>query len=312
MNSTLIDLSVVAPAYNEEEGIKDYVDNLRRVLESLNNLNYEIIVVNDGSNDKTLEVLLDNQWNQLKVLDLISNVGHMNALSAGLAHANGNIVITMDADLQHPVDHIPLILNEFSDSNVDVVQCIRKRDNSEGVTRRIFSEIYYRIMNKMSDSEININAGEFRGMRKEVVTQLLTLKENPRFLRFLIPYFGYRTKYIEFAAQQRKKGKSKYSFKQLLKFVATSIISFSSTPINFMLKFGIFAILLTLVYLIALLFDFQKGNFPPGYFSIIIMVASFGSLQLISIGIIGKYVSQILFESRYRPRFLVRKFYEVD
>ena len=226
-----MDLSIVVPAFNEEEGISSFVYSLKRVLDTLE-LELEVIAVNDGSKDKTLEKLLDISWPQLKVLDLVANSGHMAALEAGLKISKGKMVITLDADQQHPVECIPEMIRIQSASQCDVVAGVRVRGKEEVWLRRKLSTQFYKILSRLSNVKIEENAADFRLITREVLEEILKSPEINKVFRFLISDYGYKIQTFNFIANKREFGKSKYKISNLVKLAIQSLIGFSTKPLS--------------------------------------------------------------------------------
>jgi len=303
-----MNLSVVVPAYNEELGIKLFLADLKSTLDALN-IDYEVVLVNDGSNDQTLLKALELEWANLIIIDFYANAGHMFALEAGLKASTGKYVVTMDADFQHPIELIPTFYAKISGKNVDVIQGVRKRGNEESLLRKISARLFYCFMNRMTVSHTITNAGDFRIMSREVVNQLNSLGENNKIYRFLIPKLGYKIETFEFNSKKREFGYSKYNFPKLMKLALDSVFRFSITPLTLVFKLGIIVLALTIFYCLIILYQYTQGETPEGWTSIIVAILGIGSFQLLSLSIVGNYVAQILIGQRNRPEYVIRKIY---
>lgn len=298
-------LSVVVPAFNEELGIRFFLDALKKCLSELN-CEYEVIVVDDGSKDETNSVVRAFEWDELVLVTLVANSGHMAALEAGLLASKGDVVVTMDSDLQHPVECIPEMLRLYFEKDCDVVLGVRRRGDEEKFLRRSFSVFFYKWLSILSHVEIEKNAGDFRLMSRMVVDTITNLPESQKVFRFLVSSFGFKVERIEFSSPHRIYGQSKYNIRGLLRLAVSSLIGFSTAPLTAIFMGGILIFFTSIIYLILVFVQYLRGDIQPGWTSIAVLVVSLSSLQIISIGIVGRYISQILTESRKRPRFIVR------
>ncbi len=298
-------ISIVVPIYNEADGIKYFLEELRHVIENLNH-DFEVLLVNDGSTDDTISEIRAVSWPKIQIINLISNSGHMAALEAGLSQSNGEVVITMDSDLQHPVEYIPIMIEQYLNSNCDVVLGIRERTNSESLIRRKLSDHFYKILSLLSKTKIEKNAGDFRLMSRQVVTTLNNLPEQQKVFRFLVTTFGYKIQTLKFIAPERIYGQSKYSYKHLWRLAITSLIGFSTAPLTAIFVGGLVVFMISIIYIFYLLLNYLIGNTPPGWTSLAVLVVSLSSIQIIAIGLIGRYISEILNEIRGRPRYIIR------
>jgi glycosyltransferase involved in cell wall biosynthesis len=298
-------ISIVAPAYNEEEGITFFLEELKIATIAYSN-NLEVIIVNDGSVDGTRNKILDFNWSNLRLINLVSNAGHMGALEAGLKAATGDLVITMDSDLQHPPKHIPTLIERYEESNSDVILMTRLRGSEESLIRRNSSRFFYRVLSRISNLDIQPDAAEFRLMTKEVVGVLNSLPEVSKIYRFLISSLGFKVESIEYQSPARKHGKSKYSGKHLWRLAISSVIGFSTFPLSAIFIGGLLTFGISMSYLVFILITYHQENQVQGWASVMITLLGLSSLQIISLGIIGRYISQILTEVRKRPQFLFR------
>jgi glycosyltransferase involved in cell wall biosynthesis len=298
-------ISIVVPTFNEEEGIRLFLLELRKVLEVLP-YDFEVLLVNDGSTDDTISQIKSVKWDKCKVLNLVSNAGHMAALEAGLNMATGDVIITMDSDLQHPVDCIPLMVDRYLHGGCDVVLGIRERSKNESLLKRKLSEYFYQILSLLSNTKIEKDAGDFRLMSRGVVDTLLKLPEKQKVFRFLVTSFGFKIETIKFIAPQRMFGSSKYSYKHLWKFAITSLIGFSTAPLTAIFVGGLVIFVISGFYVCYLFLNYLRGNTPLGWTSLAVLLVSLSSIQIIALGLIGRYISEILGEVRGRPRYLIR------
>lgn len=300
-----MNLSVVVPAYNESQGIKYFLTELKSVLEK-SNLLYEVIIVNDGSTDSTEERILDFAWQELKLINLVSNSGHMSALEAGLATAVGELVVTMDADLQHP----PLVILDMIElqkkTGADAVIGIRTREIDSSRLRQHLSAFFYRFLSGISKIEIHNDAADFRLMTNKVVRTLNSLPEISKVYRFLIGALGFKISKIDYISPKREYGETKYSGKHLWRLAITSVIGFSTFPLTAIFVGGSLVFAMSLSYLLFILVNFNESTGVQGWTSVMAAILVLSSVQIISLGIIGRYLSQVLLEVRRRPNFIVR------
>jgi glycosyltransferase involved in cell wall biosynthesis len=270
---------------------------------------YEIIFVNDGSRDKSLEILesLYKNDDNIKIIDFSRNFGHQIAITAGIEHTQGKAVIVMDADLQHPPELIPEMIKKWKEG-FDIVYTIREKTVDEGFIKKITSNIFYKILNKIANINISENAPDFRLLDQKVVDSLKSIKERARFIRGLINWVGFSQTGIRFIAPKRYTGKTKYSLGKMLKFSIDGITSFSSFPLKIASHFGFILSSLGFLYAVyAIYMKLFSNSVIQGWTSILITVLILSGVQLITIGIIGEYISRIYEESKQRPLYITKK-----
>lgn len=300
-------ISVVIPAFDEEGSLHTLTGKLEPLLSTYRD--YEILVVDDGSRDGTLTVLkeLHNNNPRIRYISLSRNFGHQNALKAGLDHARGDCVITMDADLQHPPELIPQLVEKWQQGN-DIVYTIRKDDKKLGFLKRLTSRFFYRLMNRISDIHIREGAADFRLLDRSVVEVLKDIKEYYLFYRGMTSWLGFRQCAVEFAPAERFAGETKYSYRRMLGFALTGITSFSLKPLRLSVMLGVlFAMLAFLYGIYALVMKFFTDATIPGWTSVLASVLFIGGIQLIVLGIIAEYVGKLFMESKRRPHYIVRE-----
>lgn len=303
-----MDLSIVIPVFNEEDNILPLVQRLHRTLAPMG-VTYEFIFVNDGSRDATLLRIkeLSALQPEIKYIDLSRNFGHQIAVSAGLDYATGQVVGIIDADLQDPPELL-LPMYEKWKEGYDVVYALRIRRKGESWFKLITARIFYRILAKITHIDIPLDTGDFRIMDKRVVEVLRSMPERHKFLRGQIAWVGFRQTGLEYERDARQHGKSGYPFSKMLRFALDGITGFSDIPLRFVSNLGIvvtiFALLMTLY---ALYSRFILQDYTQGWTSIIITVLFMGGVQMISIGIIGEYLTRINADTRKRPLYVVRE-----
>lgn len=300
-------LSIVAPAYNEERNLAEFLAALVPVLEAIGE-SFEIVFVNDGSRDGTLGMLAAAaaQDPRIKVVGLARNFGKDIALTAGLAHATGQAVIPIDCDLQHPVDLIPAFFAKWREG-YDMVIGVRSRRDEEGVLRRSASRLYYRVMRMMTSVEIPPNAGDFRLIDRKIVDVINKMPERHRFMKGIFAWPGFKVAAVEFQANTRaNQTRSSWSFFKLWRFALDGLFSFSTAPLKIWTYVGALSALGAFVYLaITLVQKVVYGIDVPGYASLLSLLLFFNGLHMISNGIQGEYIARIFEEVKGRPLYVV-------
>ena len=302
-------VSLVICCYNEEAAIPALFERLGALEAALPGYAVELVCVNDGSTDGTLEALRERQraHRRVVVLDLSRNFGKEAALSAGLAHASGDAIVPMDADLQDPPEVVPAMLAKWEEG-FEVVLAKRADRSTDSVSKRVAAGWFYRVHNAMSDIRIPADVGDFRVIDRCVADVLNSLPENRRFMKGLFAWAGFRTATVEYRREPRSSGRSRFGGRRLWQLAVEGITSFSLMPLrvwsyvgalvaSVSLAYGAFILVRTLVY----------GRDWPGYASLIVAILFLGGLQLIGIGIIGEYLGRTYLEAKRRPAYIVRK-----
>lgn len=301
------DLSVVVPLYNEQENIADLRRRLKKTMESLARP-YEIIFVNDGSQDGTLETLkaIRAEDPRVKILDLARNFGHQAAVTAGLDHASGKAVVVMDADLQDPPEVIPEFVERWQ-QGYDVVYAIRRK-RKENLPKRLAYALFYRLLRAASGTDLALDAGDFSLMDRRVVAVLRQMPEKNRFVRGLRTWVGFSQVGVEYERARRHGGEAKYTLSSLVGLATSGFVSFSKLPLRIATISGIFAsIVAFLAGLVIVALRLTLKVEPQGWTSLMVMVLFLGGIQLITVGIVGEYVGHVLDEVRQRPVYVVRE-----
>ena len=298
-------VSVVIPCFNEHDNLPVLYQQLAEVLQ--NYPSHEMLFVDDGSTDDSHDIIkgLAKGDGNVRYILLSRNFGHQYALKAGLDHAVGDCVISLDADLQHPPQLIPALIEKWQEG-FDVVNTIRGKQQSLPVGKRISSGMYYRLVNMLSSVEIKPGAADFRLLDRKVVDALKQFNENYLFLRGLIPWLGFRQTEIDFEPASRYAGKTKYSFVRMLRFALDGITSFSSRPLYLSIALG--GIIAGLAFLYggyALYMYLFTDATLPGWTSTTASVLFIGGIQLIMIGIIGIYLGKLFIENKKRPNYII-------
>ncbi len=299
-------LSLLVPMYNEEEVIAEFFAEIVPILEKLP-IGWEIVCVNDGSKDRTLELL--RGWNaresRIKVINLSRNFGKECAMTAALDYATGDAVIPIDADLQDPPELIPKMV-ELWMQGFDVVNAVRSSRNSDTLMKRLTAKWFYRIINNISHVEISPDTGDFRLLSRRACDVLRSMRETRRFMKGLFSWIGFDTTFVYYERKQRAAGTTKWNYWKLINFAIEGITSFSTVPLRIATYLGLIAALVSLSYALLLVIDtLIFGNPVQGYASLMTAVIFFGSVQLIFIGVLGEYVGRIYDEVKRRPVYIV-------
>lgn len=303
-------LSVVAPAYNEEENVEAFYTTLKSVLDALTE-SWEIICVNDGSQDRTLDLLLavHERDSRVKVIDLSRNFGKEIALTAGLDHADGAAIIPIDFDLQDPPELISEMVRLWKAGN-DVVYATRTQREGESFLKKATASVFYRLISKITHIDIPKDTGDFRLMDRRVLDDLKKLRETHRFMKGLFSWVGYRQISLQYERKPRHAGKTTFNYWKLWNFAIEGITSFSIAPLQMATYFGLIVSFLAFVYAVIIIAKtLLLGEDVAGYPSMMVTILFLGGVQLITIGIIGEYVGRIYDEVKQRPLYLVGRTY---
>lgn len=306
----LPEISVVTPFFNEADGVERFFKEVTEVLIG-EKLNYEIICVNDGSTDMTLPALLKARESnkRIRVIHLSRNFGKEVALTAGLDHARGKVVIPMDADLQDPPRLIPHLLAKWRDG-YQVVNARRAERMSDSWVKRSTAHAFYKVFNAISDTPIPENTGDFRLLDREVVDALRCLPERDRFMKGLFAWVGYRTTEITYERPARASGVSKWNYWKLFNFAVSGVMAFSTFPLRLFSYIGFVVAGVSFLYASFLIaYTLFLGRDVPGYASIMVVMLFLGGIQLMGIGVIGEYVGKVFLEAKQRPLYLVHRLY---
>ena len=301
-------ISIVTPFFNEGAGVLHFHQSLRNSIDDLTDFDFEIICIDDGSKDETLSRLIDSSKkdSRIIVLELSRNFGKEAAMSAGIDAATGDCVIPIDADLQDPPSLIPMMLKEWQ-KGAEVVLAKRIDRSTDSFVKRKTAEIFYRLHNALSNLKIPENVGDFRLMDRIVVDAIKKLPERQRFMKGLFAWVGFNTVTIEYIREERFAGTSKFSGWKLWNFAIEGVTSFSLVPLKVWTYIGFFGSLFATFYAAFIIIrTWIFGIDLPGYASLLVVMLFFGSLQLMSLGIIGEYIGRIYFESKQRPLYLIK------
>lgn len=298
---------VIIPAYNEEGNIKAIATAVDAVFKNLS-CDYYILFADDGSTDNTLLTIeqLSRENNKIKFISFSKNNGHQVALKAGLDHSDADCTITMDADMQHPPSLIAELVKKWEEG-YDVVYTIRKDQQGLSFFKRITSSLFYKILGKLSDIELENGSADFRLLDKKVTDEVRKIKENDVFLRGLVKWMGFKQASITYQPAERFSGQTKYSYRKMMMLALQGITSFSTKPLYAAIYFGFTFSILSLLYIPFAIYSYFTNHVVSGWSSLIVTVTFLGGLQLIILGIIGLYLGKLFMQSKGRPMYIINK-----
>lgn len=308
-SATLKRVSIVIPCFNEEDVLPVTIERLLAISHNALDYEFEYIFVDDGSTDRTLQLLrsLANRDSRVRVLTFARNFGQQIAFTAGIDVASGDSVVLIDADLQDPPEVVLQMLNKWEEG-FDVVYGERQSRTCDTYFKRVSASVFYRFLNQMSDVPIPNDTGDFRLISRPVVEALKAMPEKHRFVRGMVAWAGFRQIALSYERDARKAGISKYPFKKMFRFASDAIISFSTKPLRVATNIGLLASLLSVI---GIFYVFAQRVFTStwveGWTALMITVLFFGGVQLISLGVIGEYLGRVYEESKDRPLYIVRE-----
>ena len=302
-------ISVVIPMYYEEEVVdicyKRVVNNLKKLSDKYS---YEIIFINDGSKDSTLEILkkIASNDDNVKIISFSRNFGHQAAVTAGIRNVTGDAIIIMDADLQDPPELFEGMIEKW-EAGYEVVYGKRKTREGESIFKLLTARMFYNTLNKLSEIEIPKDTGDFRLVDRKVIDVIATLPEHNKFLRGLFSWVGFNQYAYEYNRVNRVAGKTKYPFKKMFKLATDGILSFSAKPLKIVGAIGIFSVIVSIIILIYSIvsYMFKLNSLTPGWTSIMCTMTFIGGIILISLWMIGEYIARIYEESLGRPEYII-------
>lgn len=300
-------VSIIVPVHNERENVSVMAKAIKRIFSGLS-YRYNLLFVDDGSSDLTLHEIkkLAVQDENIKYISFSRNFGHQAAIKAGLDKADGDCVITMDGDLQHPPQLIPLLLEKWEEG-YDVVYTVRKEDKNLPILKRTTSNLFYRVLNWLSDIKLEKGTADFRLMSRNVADVLRNLQEFEPFFRGLVKWAGFKQFGLEYESDQRKSGVTKYTSKKMIRFALQGITSFSIRPLYAATYIGFTFAALSVLYIPYALYSYYFGYTISGWTSVIVTIVFFGGLQLMILGIIGIYLGKLFMQNKHRPVYIVKE-----
>ena len=303
-------ISIIVPCFNEEESLPLFYAEMEKIKFQLND-HFEYIFINDGSKDRTLAILreLNQKNNSVRYLSFSRNFGKEAALYAGLKHATGDLVTVMDADLQDPPELL-LTMKSMLEANPDLDCVGTRRTTREGepLIRSFFAKMFYKLINKISQVEMVDGARDFRLMRRQMVEAILEVSEYNRFSKGIFAWVGFKTEYLEYKNVERVAGKTSWSFWQLLNYSLEGIVNFSDAPLTIAFLGGVVACLLAFfLIMIVIVRTLIFGDPTSGWPSMVSIILFLGGFQLLTIGILGKYIGKIFMETKKRPIYVIKE-----
>ena len=300
-------LSIVVPCYNEEESVKLFLSEIQSILADYN---FEVIFVNDGSSDNTLDVIKDlaDSNSNVKYISFSRNFGKESAIYAGLSNANGDLVCLIDADLQHPPRLIPEMIESICAGEADVVAARRTSRKGESKLKSFFSHMFYKVFNRVSQITLVEGATDFRVMKRIVVDAVLDLPEYNRFSKGLFQWVGFETKWIAYENVERVAGESAWSFGQLVRYSVEGVVAFTTIPLTIVIFLGTILSVVAFLYMLFIIIKYLIYSDPvQGFATTMSVILLLGGIQLLSIGALGKYLEKTYTETKKRPIYIVRE-----
>jgi polyisoprenyl-phosphate glycosyltransferase len=298
-------LSLVAPVYNEEELVEEFVE---RALAAVAGFTFELVLVNDGSSDRTPELLdrIADLDPRVRVVHLSRNFGHQAALTAGLEHADGDVVVMIDADLQDPPELIGEMVAQWSRGS-DVVYAVREQREGETAFKLATASWFYKLFDKLAQVDLEPNSGDFRLLDRRALDALLAMTERSRFLRGMTVWVGFNQTAVSYQREARHAGETKYTVRKMLHFSLDAIASFSHLPLQLATYAGLLSASVAFIAIPVVIGLRIADSYLPGFSSITIAILLLGGIQLIALGVIGEYVGRIYDEVKHRPLYIVRE-----
>lgn len=300
-------LSIIVPCYNEEEVLPLFSKEIIKVLNEME-IDYELLFVNDGSKDRTIDVIKEFciKDKHTKYISFSRNFGKEAAMYAGLCSAKGEYVGFIDADLQHPPVYLKQMLEILKNSEYDCVACKRTSRKGDNSIRTLFSRLFYKIVNYISDFQMIDGAGDYRLMKRRMVNAIMSMNEHNRFSKGIFSWVGFKTYWIEYENVERAAGKTSWSFFGLVKYAIDGIINFSNAPLEIATYLGIITTFLSFVYMFYVVIKYLVVGDPvAGWATLICVILFIGGIQLLCIGIIGQYIGKINTETKNRPHYII-------
>ena len=300
-------LSIVVPCFNEEGSVEIFFKEVQKVLADYN---FEIIFIDDGSSDDTLKIIktMANTNPNIKYVSFSRNFGKESAIYAGLKNASGDLIALMDADLQHPPKLLPKMIEVLSGEDYDVAAARRVSRKGEPMFKSFFSRLFYKLFNRISDMDLKEGATDYRMMTRQVVDSILQLNEYNRFSKGLFQWVGFNTEWIDYENVERVAGQTTWSFWGLFKYSMEGIIAFTTAPLTISVVLGITISIIAFLYMIFIIAKYLLYSDPvQGFSTIMCTVLLLGGIQLLSIGILGKYLEKTFVETKKRPIFIIRE-----
>jgi len=304
-------LSVIVPCYNEEAVITESYSRLRKVLDGITTIQTEIIFINDGSQDRTAEMLSAIAANdkQVKVLHFSRNFGHQPAVTAGIHYCTSDLAVIIDVDLQDPPELIPELIETQKREKANVVYCVREKRQGESFFKKLSAHMFYRSMNYLSEVDFPLDTGDFRLIDRQVMDEFKKFREKGKYIRGIISWIGFKQVPFTYQRQARFAGETKYPLSKMIQFASTAMLYFSKKPLKLATGLGFITVLIGIIYAIYTLVGKIIGftHALSGWSSLIILIIFFGGVQLLTVGVLGQYIGILFDEIKDRPEYIVDK-----
>lgn len=300
-------ITIIIPSYNEEEVLPQFMQRLTQVTQTISNYKFEFLFVNDGSTDKTLDLIRTYAISdpRIRYVDLSRNFGKEIGMLAGMDYANGDAVIIIDADLQHPPEKIIEMIHWWEKGYDDVYTVRQNRE--ETAFKKYTSKLYYKVLQKMTEVNVYPNSGDFRLLDRKCVDALISLRETERYTKGMYGWIGFNKKELSYIEEERLAGETKWQLKHLFKLAIDGITSYSTIPLRMSSFIGIIISLTGFIFLVAEILNILiNGRSVAGYGTLLVGILFMGGIQLISLGVIGEYLSRIFIETKMRPPYIVK------
>lgn len=308
MDQSRLSICILTAAYNEGENITVFYQSVKEVIGKLPH-DFTFCFVNDGSKDNTLDCIkgIANQDATVKYISFSRNFGQQVALKAGIDAINADAIIMMDSDLQHSPDLIPALISVWQEQKVNMVNTLREEDEDLSWFKRRSSQWFYKLLNNISDLQLEPGQADFRLIDRPVAEALRKSKEHDVFLRGMIHWIGFKQAKISYKAQKRFAGTSKYTFSKMMGLALAGITSFSVKPLYMAIYLGFIFAFLSLLFIPYIIYSYYSGNSVSGWSSVLITIAFFGGLNLIIMGVLGIYIGKILIQNKERPLYIIQE-----
>ena len=302
-------LSIVVPCYNEEACLQELHARLTKAATSVAGDEYEIVLVNDGSRDRSWTIMqeLAETDRHLAAINLSRNHGHQLALTAGLDLCSGDRILIIDADLQDPPELLPQMMDEMDRQEADVVYAVRRARAGETAFKRGTAKAFYRLLSKLAEIDIPLDTGDFRLMSRRALDALLSLPEQARFIRGMVAWVGFRQVPIAYDRAERHAGQTKYPLAKMMRFALDAVTGFSTAPLRFASHFGLWLVAASALLVAYIGFAFLTGRAIQGWTSLMLVVVVLGAVQMFVLGLLGEYIGRLYNEAKRRPLYIIQE-----
>ena len=303
----ILTLSIVVPCYNEEACLQELHARLSRTATSVAGDDYEIVLVNDGSRDRSWEIMRELAAidHHVVAVNLSRNHGHQLALTAGLDLCSGERILIIDADLQDPPELLPQMMEEMDRRQADVVYAVRRARAGETAFKRATAKLFYRLLSKLAEIEIPLDTGDFRLMSRRALGALLSLPEQARFIRGMVAWVGFRQVPIAYERAERHAGQTQYPLAKMMRLALDAVTGFSTAPLRFASHIGLWLVAASVLLVAYIAFAFLTGRAIQGWTSLMLVVVVLGAVQMFVLGMIGEYLGRLYIEAKRRPLYIV-------